>query len=316
MSHPCARCGRQLADGSTVCREEASELARALRTAAGHAEDAEAVLARQTRYGAGASGSGENPLPGDLTAAARLHPIANTITGWTRVVTEQIGRAPRWRPMAGPTCPIGVRCPHLTCAAIRRRTHSGPPLTLQAAWLAQHVDVLRHHPAAGEAFDDLLKACDDLERLVDRPADKNLVGVCDCGRVLYAPHDKVFVTCPQPTCKQTWHVERSRDILRTHLADKLVTLPEAARLAAYLDGDRTQDQIRALISRWVRASLLEQRGEVYGEPTTAEREKAEAEGRDPRPEVLATYRFGDISVRLASTPRRAARRAEEASTAA
>jgi hypothetical protein len=287
-------CGRPVTDGYAT-PQCAQELATALRTASGHAEDVEAVLARQTRYGTGSRGGSDEPLPADLTAMSRLAPIANTIVGWVRVVTEQTGRAPRWRPMAGPTCAVGVQCDHLTCAAIRRRL-AGPPLGLMAAWLAQHVDTLRQHPAAAEAFTDLHAACGALERLVDRPADKDLVGVCDCGKVLYAPAGRVFVTCPVPTCKQTWHVERSREILREHLGDKLVTLPEAARLLAYLDSDRTQDNLRKLLA--ARAGKLTPHGQLPA--------------ADDQEDELLTYRFGDLVAVLDGIPkrRRAARAAE------
>jgi hypothetical protein len=283
----CAICGRPVADQAYVCAPDALSLAEALRTGAGHAEDAEAVVSRQVRYTAGGSGGSEDPLPYDPTASERLAAIENTIGTWARVLIEETGRRPSWRPKTGPLCAVGVRCGHDSCRDIRWHE---PPTDLAAttAWLAQQVGTLRKHPAAAEAFDELTDACDQLTRLVDRPADKELVGMCDCGKVLYAPRGKVLVTCPVTTCKLHWNVEQSRDILRKALDGKLVTAGEAARLGQYLDGDRTQDQIRALISRWVRAGLLVAHGEIQDQPT---------------------YRFGEVTDRLARTPRRERRAA-------
>jgi len=281
----CVRCGAAVADGF-VCASEARDLAVALLAAAGHAEDAEAVLSRQTRYGAGSRAGSDEPLPVDLTAAAKLGPIETAICGWARIVTEESGRRPRWRVLTGPLCPpTGTACPHDSCGAIRRRSPP-PPIALAAAWLSRQTSWLRKHPAAREAFVDLHQACEQLARLVDRPPDKDLVGMCDCGKVLYAERGDAYVRCPAPTCKLRWNVEESREILRKHLGDRLVTLPEAARLAAYLDGDRTQDAIRKLLT--ARITKLAPHGQIQGEPS---------------------YRFGDVVTLLAAIPRRNRERA-------
>lgn len=298
MNVSCAICGAASPDGY-VDRQCGLKLAQRLSQAAGHAEDADTVVARQTRYGTG--GSSSDDLPVDFTASDRLADINNTITGWVRVITEHTGRAPRWRPMVGPTCAIGVRCDHLSCAAIRRRL-AGPPVALMTAWLAQHADTLRKHPAAAEAFDQLHHACGDLERLVDRPADKDLVGVCDCGRILYAPRDRRVIQCPVTTCRLVWDVAASRDTLRRHLGDKLVTLPEAARLAAYLDSDRTQDTIRKLLT--ARLARLAAHGSVWRDPTDTEIAAAEQAGEEAGPVAVPTYRFGDAVALLAEIPKR------------
>lgn len=294
MSTQCIRCGSQLGDGAYVCHDDAQTLAEALLAAAGHAEDASTLGERGARLGASGRGGGDTPLP-DLSRSARYARAAHHIDGWARIVMEETGRQPRWRPVIGPLCPpTGVRCRHDSCEAIRRRT---PPdvIALDAAWLAQQTGWLRRHPAADAAFRDLHDACAELARLVDVPPDKELVGMCDCGRVLYARDDQAAVTCPVPTCKLRWNVAESRDILRTALDGKLVTAAEAARLGQYLDTDRTQEQIRKLINRWASRGQVLPHGEIDGEPT---------------------FRFGDVSDRLARTPRRAAARAAESETAA
>lgn len=282
----CVRCGRPLNDAALVCHADAQKLAETLLAAAGHAEDAGTLGERGARLGAGAHGGGDTPLP-DLTRSARYARATNAITTWARIAAEETHRRPRWRNAAGPLCPpTGTRCEHGSCEAIRRRTPPDP-VALAAAWLAQQTGWLRAHPAAGEAFADLEQACADLARLVDVPPDRELVGMCDCGRVLYAEHDQAYVTCPHPTCRLRWGVTESRDILRRALRDKLVDAADAARLAAHWD-ERTSDQIRKLVNAWSSRGQLVAHGGIGGEPA---------------------YRFGEIVDRLARTPRRERRAA-------
>lgn len=299
----CVRCARPLADGAYVCAPEAQGLAETLQTAAGHAEDAETVIARQARYGTGGSGTDEQ-LVFDPTASARYARFRNTISAWQRAALEEDIRPPLpWRPTTGPLCQPrspghhvpwqGHRCPHDSCSGIRDRT---PPSPLGEAcrWLAGNVEWLRHHPAAGEAFDELTKACEALARLVDRPSTGHrLVGMCDCGKILYAPRGRDVVKCL--VCGQRWNVAESQAILLGHLDGKLVTVPEALDMAGWLDVDRSREQIRKLCNKWV------ERGQVL-----AHGHVVDGDGN-----VRATYRFGEIRERLAETPRRAAREAAE-----
>lgn len=284
-------CGRPVADG--YARHEcALKLAQALTVAAGHAEDAEAVIARQTRYGAGSRGGSGQGLTPDPKRIARFGRIVEAVSGWADILVEETGRRPRWRPYLGPLCapaPPGdderdwSRCDHDSCATARRR-EALSTLALDAMWLARprQTDELRQHPAAGEAIATLHRACDDLARFVDRPADRDLVGMCDCGKVLYAAHGRTVVQCPQPTCKLVWNVDRSRDILRDALRGKLFTAAEAAHFAAHWD-DRTSEQIRKLINKW------NERGRIAAHGTI---------GSDP------IYLFGDVLDRLAQSPPR------------
>lgn len=302
----CVRCGRPTPDQASACGHCASGLADALAVAAGHAEDAEAVIARQARYGGGGGNSGHSDgLTFDPTRSRKFEAVKLAADGWVSILLA--GEPfPAWRRTAGPLCPplrTGVRCPHSSCAAIRVTM---PPSTLarQFSWLSGHLSALRVHPAAAEAFKELHDACDQLARLVDVPADDELVGMCDCGKVLYAPHGRRTVQCPEQTCKLRWGVAESRDILRRALDGKLVTAAEAARLGQYLDTDRTQQQIRALINKWAQRVLIEAHGHVI------EDDGVDDEGV-PRTRTMPTYRFGDVSERLARTPRRAARAAAD-----
>lgn len=308
----CVRCGRPTADGY-ACHGCGRELAQALTVAAGHAEDAWTVIARQARVGtAGSTRQPEpepvtdedlrrnpvnafgwqasierptagalrpEPTPADLGALDRLHAVENTMTTWARIVAEEHGGA-IWVPMRSATAEA-------------------------AAWLASRTTELRHHPAAKEAFKELHDACHQLERLVDRPADnRHLIGICDCGKVLYAPWNWTVIQCKDKTCGATWNLSDGQDILLRHLDGKLVTAAEAVHLAGYLDAERSADAIRKLIEKWAARHQLVPHGVVYREPTDAERRK------DPEayPVAVPTYRFGDIRDLLAQTPRRERKR--------
>lgn len=310
----CVRCGRPLTDAANICRPEAQELADALLAAAGHAEDAETVIARQTRYSGAARATRERPLPVDLTAASRYAIAENTIGTWAQHVVEERGtELPARRPTLGPLCELPLGCGHDSCEAIQRRI---PPARLAdaALWLAGQIDWLRKRPEADEAFDELHDACGVLARLVDRPggAGMRLVGMCDCGKILYAPHGRDVVQCKASNCGASWNVTESQQILRDALDERLVTGAEAAHLGAWLDTDRTQKQLRALVDVWARRRVLTAHGEV-AEP---HRPRATCEEAcELIWDWIPTYRFGDIAARIATTPRRAARAAESETAA-
>lgn len=272
MSSTCARCGAPT--DATICRPEARELSDRLLVAAGHAEDAEAVLTRQVHYGnGGRGGSSDDPMPIDLTAATRFAAIENTLTTWARHAAES-----RNQPLA-----------HTSRNAAQHA----------ARYLAANIDWLRGQPEAAQAFNDLENACNALARLVDRPADnRHLVGICDCGKVLYAPWNWSTIRCK--ACGATWSLADGQDILLRHLDDKLVTAGEAAKLAGHLDPERSQDAVRKLVEKWAAHHRLVAHGHVMREPTEAEVR------RDPEayPVMVPTYRFGEIRKLLDETPRR------------
>jgi hypothetical protein len=270
----CARCGRPTQDGY-VCHEDAQSLAEDLREAAGHAEDAWTVISRQTRYGGGLRGNGDQPLPVDFTASAERAAVDHTISTWTRELTTQ------------------------------------PPAQLHDAmrWLAGHVNQLRAHPDAAQAFDELHHACQTLRRLVDRPgaAGLRLVGMCDCGRILYAPHGRDIVQCRATNCGASWNVDKSQAILRKALDNRHVTAAEAAHLAGFIDTDRTGQQIRKLVNKWAERDQIEVHEVLVKHQ---HRETCEPDCTTAS-DTIATYRFGDIADRLAATPRRTAAQAAE-----
>jgi hypothetical protein len=313
----CVCCSQPMADGAYACQKCGRELAQALTEAAGHAEDAWTVIARETRYGTaggarkaepepaapasdqrrnrvsefGWAASIETPargalrsgqIPPDLSASTSLADVGNVVTTWARHICERRGaELPARRPLLGPLC-AAFPCEHTSCERIQWRV---PPSDLgeAAAWLATQLGWLRKRPEAGEAFDELTDACRMLRRLVDRPvSDRRLVGVCDCGTTLYALPWQGVVECPDKRCGLRWDVEESRDILRDALRGKLFTAAEAAHLGAFWD-ERASEQIRKLINKWAERGRLIAHGQVDGAPT---------------------FLFGEVIDRLAESPRR------------
>lgn len=279
----CVACDRPTPDGN-ACTTCAQQLAQALRAAAGHAEDAWTVIARQARVGHGGSGRRPEPELGEPTEDRQRNPV--TTFGWQASIERPAVGA--LRPEPTPADLGALDQLHAVQNAIgtwvRDLGSDFDTLTEAALWLAEQVGLLRHHPAAAEAFKELRDACRQLERLVDRPAERELVGMCDCGKVLYAAAGRTVVQCPQPTCKLVWNVAESRDILRDALRGKLFTAAEAGHFAAHWD-ERTSEQIRKLINKWAERARLTPHGTI---------------GSDP------IYLFGDVLDRLAESPPRRA----------
>ncbi len=315
MTTTCPCCGAPVTD-AYVDQRCARKLAQTLREAAGHAEDAWTVIAGLTRYGPRARGGGGETATPNLKASTDYGKASNTIGEWAQRTLDQTN-APEpepWRPTAGPPCrprrPADgppapgkpwLLCDHPSCATIRQPR---PSATAEACtWLAEQVEHLRKHPEAGRAFRELTAACAQLEHLVDKPpTGRRLVGMCDCGQILYAPADRAVVQCKgRPrSCGATWDVERSQDILMDHLDQQLVTAAEAAHLAGWLDTDRTQEQIRKLVNKWAVRGQLAAHGHIWRDPTPAELDADPEAG----PVAMPRFRFGEIRARIAATPRR------------
>lgn len=280
----CAACAKPLADGSVVCSADARELAKALTAAAGHAEDAWTVIARQARYGVGGGARAEPEPAAEIVEDLRRNRV--TAFAWAASIERPPagGLRPEPLPVALGKAEDFHAAENTITTWARDMGTDADSLAGAARWLAEHVDQLRFHAAAAEAFDELHDACRMLVRVVDRPgADRRLVGVCDCGAVLYARHGQTVIQCGERTCGATWDVERSREILLKHLDGRLLTAAEAARMAAYLDSDRTTEQIRVLIASWAKRGQVAAHGAIGGAPT---------------------YLFGEVRARLAETPRR------------
>lgn len=236
------------------------------------------VAQRQARRGSGGgSGKPGSTLPIDLTATAKLDAVVNSLGTWVRVIAEERG------------VPAEIHGDGIMGAGERDRVgrDGRDDLSGSARWLRGHCEWMRHRPEVDEFLTDVEACARVIRSIADHAADKRvIVGMCDCGKTLYAPRGRQVITCPD--CEAHWDVDVSRDGLRGHLDERLVTAAEAAHLAGFLDTDRSGEQIRKLVNKWA------ERGELSVDLT----------GDEPR------HWFGNIAARLAAAPRRVARVAE------
>jgi len=240
MTDPtCPVCSRPIPDMAYLCSVEATKLRTELERVALVAGEAMTTIAKQARIGGGGRRTDpEVPLPVNLTAAADHDAAVNTLTTWARHVQEESGR------------PL----PEV----------EGHPLIALAAWLVGQLDWLRHRPEAEEAFDEIGDACRVLVRVVDRAADRIIVGQCGCGEYLYAVRGREHVTCSG--CNTQYNVEAARDLLRESLDQRLCTAAEIALLAAYLGLAGKREQVRHKITVWADRGLVVRHSEIRGEP--------------------------------------------------
>jgi hypothetical protein len=271
----CDRCRGPIHDQAYVCGHCAGRLRRDLELVATVAGEASLTIARQDHIERAGSvqhieedhscscpqcTSDEEPdsalyptsWPLDLGAAARHDQAVNQLITWVRHIVET----------------RGIDVPLAT----------GHPLAAAAAWLDGQLDWLRHQPYAGEAFDVLATASWTIQRVVDRPPEKVVVGQCPCGEHLYAVRGAAQVTCK--SCGTAYDVETTRDELKRRLDQALFTAAELATLVAYF-GEGQRGPVRKLINKWHERGLIAVHS-VRGEPA---------------------YRFGEVVARLASSRR-------------
>lgn len=270
----CAVCDRPTPDG-TVCVTETERARQQLAEIAELTEAARAVMYRQT-----ATGDTVHSTPGprdllDYGAGARLDAVQTALTGWARDLSGD-----QWRP------------------------EPGEVITQAAAWLAERVETIRHVRQADDILREIWDCLMAMRSVVERgrePAE--VVGACNCQRILYAKAGRTAVKCPD--CDAVWDVTEARDELRGRLNSTLVTAAEAAHLGAYLDTDRTSEQVRKLVNKWAEREQLEPHD--GREVLIKHRHRPTCQtGCKQAADRLAVYRFGDIADRLANTPRRAA----------
>jgi hypothetical protein len=125
------------------------------------------------------------------------------------------------------------------------------PLRALCLWLADERQLgwLRHRPEAAEAYAAIQRACRTITRIVDRPADRELVGQCVCGTDLYRLTDHgQNVTCQG--CGTGYDADMLRRQLLEHAGGQLYTPAEIATWAAVFGIKGRRDQVRDLIRKW------------------------------------------------------------------
>ena len=253
MSEPtCPQCARPIHDTAYICTACAGALQDALGDVVKVAGDITLTVARLDRvqrHGGTPVEMGDDgwhrgkgalfptPLIVNLSAARSHDAAAGELTTWARHVVEERGARP------GP----------------------GHPLAACALFLAGQVDWLRHQPEAGEAFTALTAACRTIVSIVDRPADRTVVGRCPCGTYLYARQGADNVACTG--CGTSYDVASSRDDLRRELEDRLMTAGQIATMAAHLGLTNSRETTRKLINKWAERSRIVAHGRIDGDPT-------------------------------------------------
>lgn len=131
-------------------------------------------------------------------------------------------------------------------------------------FLASQTDWLRHRPEADEALKAIEDACRQIERIVDRPPDRVVVGMCPCGTWLYAIAGADTVACR--ACGTSYDVEASRQQLRDNLEDRLMTGAEIATMAAHLGIVASRESARNAIKVWAQRGRITAHGSQSGSP--------------------------------------------------
>jgi hypothetical protein len=141
------------------------------------------------------------------------------------------------------------------------------PAAIAARFLLSQLDWLRHQPQAELAMTELSAAGATIRRIVDRPPDQQIVGVCDCGTRLYAYAGAATRTCPPPTCARRWDVHESRDRMWDAVHGYLYTANEAALLLMIHGlGGYNRRKWAKRITMWAQRGLITARGDIDGSP--------------------------------------------------
>lgn len=230
MNQSCANCYR--ACEAYLCAACGQMLAKELRTVGWISDELDVTLSRQDRIGMQQGGHKpgkevERPLPYNLGASEAGWILHEVLTSTARDLAEQRGL-------------------ELDCV------DTSPGI---AAWLARHVDVIRHDEGGGQTYDELTDAITAARRVIDAPAGRMFAGPCGsetdagrCGADLYAAIDAPSVSCRE--CGAKWDAgERQRDLL-ARARDRLGTATELERLLPwFLGAPITAKHIRVWASR-------------------------------------------------------------------
>jgi len=254
----CAACYR--ANDAFLCTVCADLLAKELRTVGWISDELDVTLSRQDRIGVQQGGHKpgkevERPLPYNVGASEAGWILHDVLAVTARDLAEQ--RGIEYLPdgmvsasFIGPLLPGLQRIP-------ANYVDSSPSI---AAWLARHVDAIRHDEGGGQTYDELTDAIASARRIIDAPAGRIFAGPCGsetdagrCGADLYAAVDAPSVSCQE--CGAKWDAgERQRDLL-AQARDRLGTAIELERLLPWFLGAPIRaDRIR----QWAKRGQVKQ----------------------------------------------------------
>lgn len=279
----CVRCERpMIADQGYGCATCGGHLVADLERAAGLLPELDVTITRQAVTGGGRGRpSGEMRLAFDLDASQAADTIANTITTWTRLVSEERGipiqsPAPEHvRTFAGPICRERAyfgHCGHGVCRdATPPPREPGDPLVDAVQFLVGQVEWIRHQRFADEALDELGYACWLIRSTVDRRPDRVYLGQCwattgdggECPEDVYAAPGASYTACRM--CGSTWDVRERRAWLLRAARDTLATATQLAYALSWFTGRRLAP---ATVRSWaLRGRILAKGHDRAGDPT-------------------------------------------------
>lgn len=231
-------CGRPTRNSATVCETCGDQLARALGDVPWLDGELETSTSRQQgidyrRVGGGSGGKkpAERPLPVSWAPSeARTH-LKALLVSWVRL-----------------------------CAAedVRNSSpHPGLPddnLPAISRWLMWRIDGLLLHDAGHDAVEEITDAVAKCHRLIDRPADQEFYGPCECGRDLYAKPNAPQVKCR--ACDRTYDTAEMAEWMRAQVVGRLMTLREACAVLGKMELPVPLETLKT----WAKRNKFPQRG--------------------------------------------------------
>lgn len=190
------QCGRPVSE-AFLCGACTAQLKATLDGIPALVDELDTTITRQAVTGEkGGPRAAEKPLPFNVQASEAAWVLRNTLGGWARVLDAEMPVAGPGRGLEAISSPSGS-------------TRQGSEITTAeiARYLSSRIEQLRHHPAAGEAFDEIRTAVASAQRAIDHPQIRHTfhVGPCpDCDGQLraYLPADRdqsPYMTCDGET---------------------------------------------------------------------------------------------------------------------
>lgn len=236
-------CGEPTQDVMLLCRGCTGRLETVLGSVGAIIGHANVTLGRRAVMGARNDGgrSDDRPIPLHAGMYEAKLLLEAQLVGWTRDLAERHGE----------------------------KALPAPDMASIASWLLARIWRIASHPAAGDIYDEITSSVAHVERLIDRPAEREFVGVCDvehCPGWLYAIAGSASVSCEE--CGTMHPVAESRERLMDKLADRLMTQREIAGMATHHGINRRRAM--KLMGSWVeRGRLTPSSSTPDGEPLYA-----------------------------------------------
>lgn len=226
------QCGTPTRDDAYVCDKDLDDLGSALGDLPWLDEELAVTIGKERGLPTeGGSRSADKALPFHLAAAEVRDNLRNTLVGWVRICAEE-----------------GVR------SSDPRDGLPADTIVAMSRWLLWRVDGLAFHEAGYEAFDEITYAVGQAVRAIDRPAERQYVGPCACGRDLYRKPGAAMVKCR--FCGADYPAEAITSALREKTIGMLVTAREGATLLSRMGLSTGQ----GTIDKWHERKRILERG--------------------------------------------------------